>query len=46
MLRAAKAELAKARVAVEVVRVPGADEIPAVAWAKGQGWAQAGRGKA
>ena len=31
MLRAAKAELAKARVAVEVVRVPGAFEIPAVA---------------
>ena len=31
MLRAAKAELAKARVAAEVVRVPGAFEIPAVA---------------
>jgi len=31
MLRAAKTELAKARVAVEVVRVPGAFEIPAVA---------------
>jgi len=31
MLRAAKAELAKARVTVEVVRVPGAFEIPAVA---------------
>ncbi|MBC8244072.1 MAG: 6,7-dimethyl-8-ribityllumazine synthase [Verrucomicrobia bacterium] len=31
MLRAAKAELAKAKVAVEVVRVPGAFEIPAVA---------------
>ena len=31
MLRAAKAELAKAKVAAEVVRVPGAFEIPAVA---------------
>ena len=31
MLRAAKAELAKAKVATEVVRVPGAFEIPAVA---------------
>ena len=31
MLRAAKTELAKAKVAVEVVRVPGAFEIPAVA---------------
>ncbi len=31
MLRAAKAELAKAKVSVEVVRVPGAFEIPAVA---------------
>ena len=31
MLRAAKAELAKAKVAAEVVRVPGAVEIPAVA---------------
>ena len=31
MLRAAKAELAKARVTVEVVRVPGAFEIPTVA---------------
>ena len=31
MLRAAKAELAKAQVAAEVVRVPGAFEIPAVA---------------
>mgnify|MGYP002264913489 FL=1 len=31
MLRAAKTELAKARVTVEVVRVPGAFEIPAVA---------------
>ena len=31
MLRAAKAELAKTRVTVEVVRVPGAFEIPAVA---------------
>ena len=31
MLRAAKAELAKAMVAAEVVRVPGAFEIPAVA---------------
>ena len=31
MLRAAKAELAKAKVAAEVVRVPGACEIPAVA---------------
>ena len=31
MLRAAKAELAKAKVTVEVVRVPGAFEIPAVA---------------
>ena len=31
MLRAAKAELAKARVTMEVVRVPGAFEIPAVA---------------
>ena len=30
MLRAAKTELAKAKVAVEVVRVPGAFEIPAV----------------
>jgi len=31
MLRAAKAELAKAKVAAEVVRVPGAFEMPAVA---------------
>ena len=31
MLRAVKAELAKAKVAAEVVRVPGAFEIPAVA---------------
>ena len=31
MLRAAKAELTKTKVAVEVVRVPGAFEIPAVA---------------
>ena len=31
MLRDAKAELAKAKVAAEVVRVPGAFEIPAVA---------------
>jgi len=31
MLRAAKAELAKAKAIVEVVRVPGAFEIPAVA---------------
>ena len=31
MLRAARIELAKAKVAVEVVRVPGAFEIPAVA---------------
>lgn len=31
MLRAAKAELAKAKVTAEVVRVPGAFEIPAVA---------------
>ena len=31
MLRTAKAELAKAKVAAEVVRVPGAFEIPAVA---------------
>jgi len=31
MLRAAKTELAKAKVVVEVVRVPGAFEIPAVA---------------
>jgi 6,7-dimethyl-8-ribityllumazine synthase len=31
MLRAAKAELAKAKVAAEVVRVPAAFEIPAVA---------------
>ena len=31
MLRAAKAELAKAKVAAEVVRVPGAFEIPALA---------------
>lgn len=31
MLRAAKAELTKAKVAAEVVRVPGAFEIPAVA---------------
>ena len=31
MLRAAKTELAKAKVAVEVLRVPGAFEIPAVA---------------
>ena len=31
MLRATKAELAKAKVAAEVVRVPGAFEIPAVA---------------
>ena len=31
LLRAAKAELAKAKVAAEVVRVPGAFEIPAVA---------------
>jgi len=31
MLRAAKAELAKAKVAAEVVRVPGSFEIPAVA---------------
>ena len=31
MLRAAKTELGKARVAVEVVRVPGAFEIPVVA---------------
>ena len=31
MLRAAKAELAKAKVAAELVRVPGAFEIPAVA---------------
>lgn len=30
MLRAAKAELAKSKVTVEVVRVPGAFEIPAV----------------
>ena len=35
MLRAAKAELAKAKVSVEVVRVPGAFEIPAVAWGAG-----------
>ena len=35
MLRAAKAELAKAKVSVEVVRVPGAFEIPAVAWGGG-----------
>jgi 6,7-dimethyl-8-ribityllumazine synthase len=31
MLRAAQAELARAKVAAEVVRVPGAFEIPAVA---------------
>ena len=31
MLRAAKAELTKAKATVEVVRVPGAFEIPAVA---------------
>ena len=43
MLRAAKAELAKARVAVEVVRVPGAFEIPSVASAGGSGGGRRGR---